>query len=314
MHFGISRARNIHHTREEMEDGDGLEQEFHDPERTKKSQPLTMCMQVGMIAIILIILFFGITVTLVGAWAHHSQNLYLSITMHPIELTRFPMVTLVTGIFVSGLALIGLAGSIFFRTITGQTFLGTFAFVMVLLIISELGAGAAVIRLKFNLLEVYTESAISSQMLYEANNMTSDFVSTASEWDHFQKTYECCGAEGFNITPPYYKVFGNMSVPTSCCNVKSERISDKECEMYAEDAVTYREYIYERGCPDAIFNYVEEYMLVIAICVIIAGFSQLCAVAFSVTLLYISSKLKSGKKTYQYNKLSLKGTRQIETT
>ncbi len=313
MQFGNRRKVRPYH---DDEDEDVMEQEFHDVKKPARYPPLTVCVQVILIALILVILFFGVLVTLIGVWAHHSQTVYLSITLDPTELTRFPMATMVTGIFVSGLALVGLIGSMFFRTVTGKTLLGTFTFVMVLLIISELAAGAAIFRFQSRIKSVYLESAIASLMLYEASNVTSDYTPTGPKWDHFQEVHRCCGAEGYiNEVPPYFEVFNNNSVPMSCCDFDNSEVSEEYCETYAQDAVQYKEFIYNTGCPDAIIRKVEDYILVVAVCVLVAGLSQLCAVVFAVTLLYINSRQKTKEKSYyKYNKLSLKGSNPIESS
>lgn len=287
--------------------------ENSDGKSKRHSPPLEMCMQLSLVCISLVILFFGVAVTLIGFWAHQSQNEYISITDKPPELTRLPLSILVTGIFVALLGTIGLIGSVFFRTITGQTLLGTFAFVMVLVIISELGAGAAAVKLKFDFEDVYIESALRSQMMYGGDNETNE-VSTAPEWDEFQKTHQCCGAEGYvNNISPYYKVFGNDSVPTSCCK---QNIDEEDCYIYAKDSITYKQYINEKDCPDTVIGTIKENLLVMGIFVVVAGFSQLLAVFITVCLLYASSRLKRGREKayHNYSKLSLKASSQLEAS
>lgn len=263
--------------------------------KTKPHSPrLAVCMQLSMVCISLVVTFLGVSVTMVGFWAHQSQREYLSITEKPPELTRLPLTTLVTGVFVVLLGVIGLVGSIIFRTITGQTLLGAFSFVLVLVIITEVGAGSAAVRLKFDVEDVYVQSALCSQMMYEGSNETS----TATEWNDFQKDHKCCGAEGYvNDTSPYYKVFGNDSVPISCCS-----ISNEGCEMYAEDAIMFKEYIYNTSCSQVAIGIIRKEMVVIATFAIGTGFFQLLAVIFAVCLLYISSSLKQAREK-SYHKL-----------
>ena len=315
MQFGSRRTRKaVHPIREEEDEDEVVEQEFHDVKKAKRNPPLALCMQVSLVVTILVIVFIGVIVTLVGVWAHQSQNHYLSITLDPVELTRYPLAAMVIGIFVSVLALVGLVGSLFFRTITGQTLLGSFTFVMVLLIISELAAGAAIFRFdtKEHVRTVYVQSAIASLMLYLPSNL-SEYQSTAPKWDNFQEEHECCGAEGYlDDLPPYYEIFGNESVPTSCCK---KDVDKNTCETSARDAVTFRNNIYDTGCPDTVMNNVKQYILIIAICVVIAGLSQLASVIFAASLLYMNSRRRSKEKAYyQYNKLSLKGSNPIESS
>ena len=307
MHLGRRRNVLLREGRGEIsEDGNsnGSLDKRHSP-------PLEMCMQFSLIFISLVILFFGVAVTLIGFWAFQSQNEFISITDKPPELIRLPLSTLVIGIFVAFLGMIGLVGSICFRTITGQTLLGTFSFVMVLVIISEVGAGAAAMKLKSDFEDLYIQSALRSQMMYGRDNDANQSSTTTQEWDKFQITHGCCGAEGYvNDTPPYYQVFGNDSVPTSCCR----NIEDEDCEKYAKNALTFREHIYETGCPAAVIGTIEDNSLIMAIFTVVAGFSQLLAVLIAVCLLYANSRLKqSREKTHDY-KLLLKASSQLETS
>lgn len=311
MHFGFGRSRNVLLLDEGGEIIRPEEQESEDGTRKRHYPPLEMCLQLSMVCVSLVILFLGVAVTMIGFWAHQSQTEYLSITDYPPELTRLPLATLATGIVVALLGMIGLVGSIFSRTITGQTLLGSFVFALVLLIISELGAGAAAVTLRVDVEDVYIQSALRSQMMYGGDNETGE-PSTASEWDKFQQKHQCCGAEGYvNNSSPYFAVFGNNSVPTSCCKDELE----EDCETYAEDAIFFKEYLYQSSCPHAVIGIIKEHMLVAAVFAIVAGFCQLLAVVIAVCLLYTSSRLKQAReRTYRYTKLPLKRSSQLETS
>ena len=295
MCFGKRRNALLRETGGEVVD-DGQE---NVDKRKKHSPPLGMCMQLTLLCMSVVILFFGVAVTLIGFWSYQSQDEYISITDKSTELTRVPLASLVTGIFVVLSGIIGLVGSIFSRTIMGQTLLGSYLFVMVLLIISEVAAGVAAVRLKGRFEDEYIESAYESQMMYGGGDSLLDDSSTASEWDEFQQAHKCCGAEGYlNDTSPYYFAFGNDSVPTSCCRDKS----DENCVIYAEDAIVYREHIYEKGCPDSVVGLIRDNLLITAVISLAAGGTQLVAVLTAVVLLYVSSKLT--EKMHEYKKLA----------
>ena len=275
-----------------------IEEEDANVGHSKRPTSLQLCMQLALICACIVILFFGLAVTAIGLWGYHSQQEYLTITDEGdhTELTRLPFSMMVTGGFVALLGLIGVTGSIFSRTITGQTLLGVFSFVLVLIIISEVGAGVAAIRLEFRLEMVYTTTAEKSFLQYPLNEQVRE------KWDDFQEQHKCCGAVGYvNDTPPYFPVFENVSVPESCCRDKD----DPECPTHALNATEYREKIFDTGCPSAVVGDLTKMVTVIAIIALVLGTTQLLAVFLAVVVGYMSSRLDSDKGggDYSYNKL-----------
>lgn len=267
------------------------------PSSGEKRRPTSfqLCMQLILLCACVVILSFGLAVSAIGLWGHQSQKDYLAITDKDPELTRLPFSMIVTGVFVAILGGTGIIGSIFSRTITGQILLGVFSFVLVLVIVSEVGAGSAAIRLRRNLESKFVNSAKQSQKEYELSETVSD------NWDNFQQEHHCCGAEGYvGEDPPYLHVFGNDSVPTSCCiNIEPS----EKCEEYANNATRYKDYIYQNGCPSAVVDALIEKVTVIAIIAIVIGSTQLLAVLLAVVVAYMSSKLDLDKGNYSYNKL-----------
>ena len=290
----LGRRRATPLINEETEDGGGAAS-------GKKPTSLQLCAQFSLICSCIVILFFGLSVTAVGFWGYHTERDYLSITANDPELTRLPFSMMVTGVFVSILGLVGVFGSIFSRTITGQTLLGVFSFVLVLVIISEVGAGAAAIKLKYDLKAVFIEKAAISQSRYGQD------PSTTQSWDAFQVEHECCGANGFvGDETPYYKVFNNESVPLSCCSCRNENENNEpcdSCETYVTNATHYWEYIFNAGCPSKVVGKVTERVMVIAVIAIVIGTTQLLAVFLAVVVAYMSSKVDQEKGSYSYNKL-----------
>ena len=292
--FSVFSRRRTPLINEEGEDASGV-----DRASDKKPSSFQLCAQIALICACVVILFFGLAVTAVGLWGYHTQKVYLTITENDSDLTRLPFSMMVTGVFVSILGLVGVTGSIFSRTITGQTLLGVFSFVLVLVIISEVGAGAAAIKLKFDLKTMFIEKAAISQLLYGNDTVTTE------SWDRFQEQFECCGAHGFaNGETPYHKVFNNDSVPKSCCSCKNE--SNQlcfQCETYTSNATRHAQYIYHEGCPSKVLGSVTRQVTVIAVVAIVIGTTQLLAVCLAVLVAYMSSKLDQEKGTYSYNKL-----------
>lgn len=283
---------------EEEEDGSDARMAVEYP----KHSTFQLCMQLSLMFASLLILFFGLTVTGVGLWAYQTQKEYLVITNDEPELTRLPFSMMVTGVFVATLGLIGVAGSIFSRTITGQTLLGVFSFVLVLVIISEVGAGVAAVTLRSNLEEVFENAALHSQMMYLIDVNTTG--STSEHWDSFQSEHCCCGAKGYvDDKPPYYDVFKNDSVPISCCNEELV-MSLEECEVYVENATEYREFIYQVSCPSTVLEILTRNLTIVATIAILIGSIQLLAVLLAVVVAYTGSRMDvSNKDSYSYNKL-----------
>ena len=263
---------------------------------SKPSRSFRLCMQLTLTCASAVILGFGLAITGTGLWGYLSQKEYLSITDNNTELTRLSFSLLVTGIFVTVLGVLGLIGSVFSRTIAGQTLLGVFAFVLVLVIISEVGAGAAAIGLKVNIREVYLNSARISQLNYAENGT----ASTTQHWDEFQQKFHCCGADGYaNGMTPYFKVFLNDSVPKSCC-VNMEEV---DCDGFAKNATAHKLYLYNRGCPSVVSEKLEGNLNVVAGIAIAMGCIQLLAVLLAVILAYMTSKMENEKKSYSYKML-----------
>lgn len=282
-----------------------------DAGRTASGNRLTslqVCMQLALICACVVILFFGLAVSSVGVWGYFAQERYLSITepeRNP-ELTRLPYSMMVTGIFVAVLGLIGVAGSVFSRTITGQTLLGVFSFVLVLVIVSEVGAGAAAIKLRHEMRSVFVSTAAESQMEYVRDDKVKE------KWDAFQHKYKCCGARGYyDDKTPYWDVFHNDSVPTSCC-IDAD---DTRCEGYASNATLHREFLHKDGCPAVVVDNLTRMAVVTAIIAITIGSTQLLAVLLAVAVAYTSSRLDQKRtNSYSYNQLLQEETGQTIPT
>ena len=261
----------------------------------RRRPSLEICMQVSLLCASILVLGFGLAMTGMGLWAYETQKEYITIADNDPQLTRLPFTMMVTGGFVAVLGLLGVSGSIFSRGITGQTLLGVFSFVLVLVIVSEMGAGAAAINLKYHFESVFINSTARSQARYTINSTT-----TREIWDSFQKKHSCCGAEGYvGNLPPYYHVFMNDSVPTSCCINQDD---EDACKTYAMNATLHKDQIQNAGCPYTVMDILTRNLLIISGTAITIGAVQILAVTLAAIVAYMSSR-KDDKGRYSYNRL-----------
>ena len=253
------------------------------------------CMQALLIAANFVVLLFGLLVLCVGLWALLSEQQYYVITDGDPEFTRIPISLIVVGAFVSGLALLGVVGSIFSGNFCGRIMLGMYAFVLALLIVSELGAGVAAIKFQSELRDMFITSADNSLMMYNANSTSN----TSEIWDQFQQTWKCCGDENYTS---YRHVFGNNTVPSSCCNLTKFEISTcPEDRLNVTDNANGA--IYSTGCPDAVIGTLKHNCISIAVIVISLSVAQVFGIVLSVVVIYLNSRLEQSAKPHAYRGL-----------
>ena len=262
----------------------------------KSLSSILFCMQLGLVCVSVVVLLFGLAVSAVGVWALQSQKSYFVITDGNTELTRLPVSMIVAGIFVSLLAVLGVLGGIFTKTMSGSILLAVFSFVLVLLIVSEIGAGAAAIQFREEIEERYIESALLSLMYYEGSR--NDSSNTAEEWDNFQEKHSCCGARNFTS---YREVFYNNTVPRSCCINTTDLPKCDEARRNVT-AETASGSIFTLGCPEAVVKQLKDNLISLAVVAIVIGSAQFIGVAMACCVAYVSSKVDENK-SYTYNRL-----------
>ena len=262
----------------------------------KSLSSILFCMQLGLVCVSVVVLLFGLAVSAVGVWALQSQKSYFVITDGNTELTRLPVSMIVAGIFVSLLAVLGVLGGIFTKTMSGSILLAVFSFVLVLLIVSEIGAGAAAIQFREEIEERYIESALLSLMYYEGSR--NDSSNTAEEWDNFQEKHSCCGARNFTS---YREVFYNNTVPRSCCINTTDLPKCDEARRNVT-AETAGGSIFTLGCPEAVVKQLKDNLISLAVVAIVIGSAQFIGVAMACCVAYVSSKVEENK-SYTYNRL-----------
>lgn len=253
-----------------------------------------LCIQVIQVCVSLIVMICGLAVGGVGLWALESQKEYIIISADDAQLNRLPLSMIVAGIFIALLGVIGIVGGLFTRTITGRILLGVYAFVLALLIINEIGAGVSAIYFQDEILKVFVQTAEHSLMNYGTPSNT---TSTTEQWDSFQKRFKCCGASNFTS---YRKVFGNDTVPASCClpDLLPSDCDDARRNATAEETNK----LFLRGCPDAVVDILKGYDKTVAVIVLVIGIAQLSGVIWACIMAYVSSKAEE-KTSYSYNRL-----------
>ena len=242
------------------------------------------------------IVLFGIAVMSVGLWALISQRQYFTIVYTDTPFTRVPISMITVGVMVVLLALLGIIGGILSRRIFGQIVLGCYAFVLALIIISEVGTGAAAIKFRGNITQTLISKANESLKRYGAN-----VSNTAAAWDHVQKSWECCGSVNY---ASYHIPFGpgNNTVPASCCN---RTIASKECNYIrtnvTEADVNQHFFIYSRGCPATVADTLRKNLFTMAVAVIVIGVAQVIGIVVACVVLYTNTREE--KRGIAYEKL-----------
>ena len=168
-----------------------------------------------------------------------SQQQVIIISDGDPELTKLPISLIVVGIIVALLGAIGVIGGLFMRSIAGRILIGVYAFVLVLLIINEIGAGVSAVVFQDQIRDVFVKSAQRSLMKYGGPNSTQ----VTAQWDDFQKKYKCCGADSYTS---YRQVFNNETVPASCCR---PHLDSEDCDHARMNATAGETHLFTTAVP-----------------------------------------------------------------
>lgn len=254
-------------------------------------------MQISLLLANAVVLLFGLSVVAVGTWAMTTENEYLLIANRPVdpELTRLPLSMIVAGVFVAVLALLGMVGGVFVKTMSGRTLLGVYSFVLCLLIVSEVGAGAAAISFQSRIEDTFEKSANVSILNYGTNENISKV------WDTFQQDHHCCGSASYKS---YRMVFYNNTLPESCCNFT--RIDKTQCETLRINVTSNENNgIFSQGCPAAAVGFLKNNLVAMAMAVIVIGVAQLVGVVLTCLAVAYFSSLSA--RPFAYKKLEMVG-------
>lgn len=235
-----------------------------------------------------VVFLFGLTVVAVGLWAFLEERGYFSISDGDPELTRLPVSMILVGLFVCILSLLGMFGALLIRTIGGRIFIGTYAFVLALVIVSEVGNGVTAVRFKGRIENVFINSSDKYLKRYDEDP-------TAKErWNHFQTTHHCCGSSGYSS---YLDVL-NQTVPASCC---FEELSERDCDAARENVTAQNpsKGIYTRGCPEAVLGDLLQQLDALAAVSLVFGIAQSVAIVVAaVTLFLVTQEGKTSLHGY----------------
>ncbi len=255
-----------------------------------KANGVQLCMQMIQVIIGVVILILGLLVAGLGLWALLIQENLIVISDGDPQLTKVPLSMIVAGIIVALLGLVGVVGGLFARTVSGRILIGVYAFVLVLLIINEIGVGVSAVVFRDELRMVFINSAERSLTHYGNPNYTS----VTEHWDNFQHNHNCCGAINFTS---YRSVFMNNTVPKSCCQQYLNKLDCDAARLNATAAAFHT--LNLKGCPDTVINTLKNYDTDIAIAVIVFAAVQLAGVLLACFLAYASSRVEN-KATYSY--------------
>ena len=232
---------------------------------------------------------------LVGVLILVSQRPYFAIAYRDTPFNRVPISMITVGIMVTLLALLGILGGVFSRRIFGQILLGCYVFVLALMIISEVGTGTAAIKFRGKILPTFISNANLSLKRYNANSSN-----TTAVWDHAQETWQCCGSANYTS---YHLPFGkdNNTVPASCCNLTT--ITEADCNKIRMNVTseTPQNYIYSKGCPEAVAAELRNNLFKMALVGIAIGVFQVIGIAVACAVLYANTREE--KRGVAYEKL-----------
>ena len=270
-----------------------------------KEQRQRYILQGLLVAANSLVLLLGLAVLSVGLWAYLSERQYFAIAEDVEKLHRIPESVAVMGAVVVLLAMLGLIGGCFIRTISGRLLLGVYAFVLTLVIVSETGAGAAALRFRGKIERAFIATATDSLKEYYEDNRTK------SVWDHFQQDHDCCGSSNYT---DYKNLFGCDSfasgepcncttVPASCCNTPVIVAKLLDCDDIRKDVCPAGQQlkdglIFSRGCPSTVIGTLRKKLVTIGTTVILFGLAQFIGVVVTSIVLYLNSRTENVKKKY----------------
>lgn len=255
-----------------------------------KANGLQLCIQAVQACVGLVILVLGLLVGGAGLWAFLNQGNLLVISDGDPQLSKLPLSMMVAGVIVSLLGLVGVVGGVFARTVSGRILIGVYAFVLVLLIINEIGAGVSAIVFRDELRMIFVNSSQRSLSNYGNPNHTR----VTLQWDKFQTDHYCCGAANFTS---YRAVFNNNTVPASCCQSYLKEADCTSARLNVTMDASHK--LHLKGCPDSVIDTLDKYHQDVAIVVIVFGAAQLAGVLLACFLVYASSRADK-KTTYSY--------------
>jgi CD63 antigen len=210
----------------------------------------------------------GIAIIVGGALVFTKYNDYVDFTGSMGN--AIPIVLLVIGVFILCTGFLGCWGALK----ENYCMIGTFAFIIVILLLAELGGGIAGYVLRDDIKNAIDDNMNDLLPKYTTQNATKKL------FDGMQQDFKCCGADNYT---QWYDVFGEDRVPDSCCKTEL-----RNCGLNPNTTDIYTE-----GCFLALYDFLEDNIIVIAAIAIAIAVIQIFGVVCSCCL------MKSIKSEYE---------------
>lgn len=226
--------------------------------------------QIILIVVNIFVSLLGLAVMIIGIWANVEGKNYIVITDNSSQFTEVSVLIIVLGLFVLLVGGVGVAGAIFASTMCGRITLGLYGVVLTLLVICEIAGGIAAAAKKGDLENVFNESASATFKLYY------NTTDKTGAWDTFQKQFKCCGVKNYTDYPV---VFGNDTVPKSCCK---KTLAEDRCEIarnLTDHALT--DELYAQGCVTVVVDGFKHNLGAIAGGAIVLGLIQIFGIVMA---------------------------------
>lgn len=264
------------------------------PSRTPKlkEEAWGITLRVVLVSVNVFVLLLCLAVCLTGVWGRLEERTYSNVTGER-SLTSTSVSVAVAGACAFLLSLVGILGSVLLKALWGRIMLSVYAFVLVLLIMTELAAGIAALRWRSDdlgsPLTNYTQASLRVAYEEDDNN-------TRDAWDAFQTKHKCCGATNYT---EYFVIFNETKLPSACCTGRERK------EQCPDEYVTHPDLIYinTEPCLDIMRPHLKLVMLRLAIVAIGVGSIQIMGAIASVIAI-IGVVYREEKKTKSYTKLT----------
>lgn len=259
-----------------------------------KGQLWSTILQVGLVLVNVFTLLLCLAVFATGLWARLYESSYLDVTGE-LNITRTALALVVVGVFATCVSLMGIFGGIILKSILGRIVLCMYLFNLLLLIMSEVAAGAAALQYRHNL-----EENIENSTLETLDSMYADSVNTSwNQWDQFQKSMMCCGATNYS---DFFPIFDSTIVPRSCCTTDAKQSGQCRGDFISVDTPDDVADIYNTPCIDVVVDHLRMTMIVLAVVALAISFLQVCGVVVSVLAIMASMHIQD-KNQHSYRKL-----------
>jgi len=207
-----------------------------------------------------IVFVCGIVIIVGGALVFTKYNDYVQFTASTGN--AIPIALIVIGVFVFFTGFLGCCGALR----ENYCMVCTFAFIIVVLLVAELGGGIAGYVLRDDIKDAIETNMKELMAFY--NNETA----TRKLFDHMQQDLKCCGTDNYTDWYPY---FNEGNVPNSCC-----KNDTKDCGKSFKPGS-----IYTKGCHLALYDVLENNIIIIAAIAIAIAVIQIFGVVCACCLM-----------------------------